>query len=464
MPSTRGPHGRIAATLLAALTLAACASPTGSPTPSASASSSASGSVAVPSSLLESSAPPTASPTPVPTATPTPTRVPTPVPTPRITPTAAPTATPIPAGTGPDQLKAQLVVAGLTDPVGVTNAGDGSNRLFVLQRGGQVRTINPDGTLGGTFVNMSGAARFVSGGEQGLLGLAFHPSFAANGRLFIDYTRGDGSGAWEDVVAELTSADRSTASPASERILLVVPDPYTNHNGGQLAFGPDGYLYIAMGDGGSGGDPLGNGQNTGALLGKILRIDVNGTHAAGKEYAIPNSNPYAPGGVSPGGGLPEIWAYGLRNPWRFSFDRANGDLYIGDVGQNAWEEVDRQAGGSRGGQNYGWNAFEGTHCFKNCAGVTYFPPIAEYSHSSGCSVTGGYVYRGAAQAALKGFYVFSDYCSGTLWTVPAGGGTKTMKVVASTGLNISSFGESQAGELYLVDIGGGGLYKVVIGP
>jgi glucose/arabinose dehydrogenase len=381
------------------------------------------------------------------------------VPTPVRTPTPAPTATPG-QGTGPASLATVLVTAGLSNPVGVTNAGDGSGRLFVVQRSGQIRVINPDGTLrSAPFVDMSGAARFVSGGEQGLLGLALHPNFAANGRVFIDYTRGDGSGHWEDVVSELTSADRSTASPASERILLVVPDPYTNHNGGQLAFGPNGYLYIAMGDGGSGGDPQGNGQNKQALLGKILRIDVNAAHAAGKEYAIPASNPYAAGGA----GLPEIWAYGFRNPWRFSFDRANGDLYIGDVGQDTWEEVDRQPAGSHGGENYGWDAFEGRHCFENCSGVTYIPPIAEYNHSEGCSVTGGYVYRGASQAALKGFYVFADYCAGTIWTVPAGAGNKTPKVVDASGFNISSFGESESGELYLVDLSGGGLYKVVIG-
>jgi len=387
---------------LAALVMAGCSTPTGSPSAATSASASPPESVSPTASPTSS---PTATPTATPTASPSATPSPTPVPTPRITPTPSPVATPIPPNTGPDHLAAQLVVAGLVDPIGVTNAGDGSGRLFVVQRSGQVRVINPDGTLrAAPFVDMSGAARFVSGGEQGLLGLAFHPSFAANGRLFVDYTRGDGSGAWEEVVSELTaSGDRSSANPASERILLVVADPFSNHNGGQLAFGPDGYLYIAMGDGGSGGDPYGNGQNQQALLGKILRIDVNGAHAAGKEYAIPNSNPYAPGGVSPGVGLPEIWAYGLRNPWRFSFDRANGDLYIGDVGQNAWEEIDRQAAGSRGGQNYGWNAFEGTHCYQSCAGVSYIPPIAEYSHSSGCSVTGGYVYRGTAQAALKGF-------------------------------------------------------------
>lgn len=453
MPVARSVPRSFSVLALAALLAAGCSSPTGSPSAATSASA----------SPTESPSP-TAFPTAAPTASPPSTPSPTPVPTPRITP-KPPFATPKPATTGPDHLAAKLVAAGLVDPVGVTNAGDGSGRLFVIQRAGQVRVVNSDGTLrGAPFVDISGAARFVSGGEQGLLGLAFHPSFAANGRLFVDYTRSDGGTHWEEVVSELTaSPDHSTASAASERILLVVADPFVNHNGGQLAFGPEGYLYMAMGDGGSGGDPFGNGQNRQVLLGKILRIDVNGAHAAGKEYAIPNSNPYAPGGIAPGAGLPEIWAYGLRNPWRFSFDRANGDLYIGDVGQNTWEEIDRQAAGSRGGQNYGWNAFEGRHCFMNCAGVSYIPPIAEYSHSNGCSVTGGYVYRGTAQPALKGFYIFSDYCSGTLWTFPAGAGNKTAKAVANTGLNITSFGESEGGEVYLVDITSGGLYKVVIG-
>ncbi len=362
-------------------------------------------------------------------------------------------------GTGPDHLAAQLIIAGLVDPIGLTNAGDGSDRLFVVQRRGQVRVINPNGTLrSAPFVDISN--RVLAGGEQGLLGLAFHPSFATNGRVFVDYTRsGDGA----TVISELTaSADRSSASPASERILLTISQPYSNHNGGQIAFGPDGYLYVGMGDGGSGGDPQGNGQNRQALLGKLLRINVNGTPAPGKAYAIPNTNPYAPGGVSPGAGLPEIWAYGLRNPWRFSFDRDNGDLYVGDVGQNAWEEIDRQPANSRGGENYGWSAFEGRHCYTSCSGVTYIPPIAEYSHGVGCSVTGGYVYRGSQQLALKGFYVFGDYCSGIIYTVPAGAGNKTPKAVADTGLSISSFGEGEDGELYVVDVSGGGLYRIVV--
>jgi glucose/arabinose dehydrogenase len=345
-------------------------------------------------------------------------------------------------------------------PDGVTSAGDGSGRLFVVQQSGQIRVVDPNGVLrAAPFVDL--APRIVVGGEQGLLGLAFHPNFAANGRLFVDYTRaGDGA----EVISELTaSADRGSANPASERVLLTVADPYINHNGGQLAFGPDGYLYIGMGDGGGGGDPLGNGQSRKTLLGKILRIDVNGPHASGKQYAIPNTNPYAAGGTSPGAGLPEIWAYGLRNPWRFSFDRGTGDLYIGDVGQNAWEEIDRQPAGF-GGQNYGWNAFEGSHCYSAaCSGVVAVSPITEYSHSDGCSVTGGYVYRGTRQPSLKGIYVFGDYCAGTIFTVPAGGGIHPPKPVAHTGKLISSFGEGEDGEIYMVDLGGGGLYRVVVG-
>ena len=455
MPSLRDPVRRFAATTAAALILVGCTSPTGSPSPSSSSSATASPSAsAVPS--VES---PTAIPTASPTAIPSPTPSPKPVPTKTIAPTPRPTATPKPSGGDPTKLAVQLITAGLSDPTGVTNARDGSDRLFVTQRGGKVRVIAANGTLSATsFVDLSD--RVLSGGEQGLLGLAFHPSFAADGRLFVDYTRTpDGA----TVISELTaSAGHASASPASEKILLVISQPFSNHNGGQLAFGPDGYLYIGMGDGGSGGDPQGNGQNKGVLLGKILRIDVNGTPASGKAYGIPTSNPYAAGGVSPGAGLPEIWAYGLRNPWRFSFDRGTGDLYIGDVGQNAWEEVDRQPAGSQGGQNYGWNAFEGTHCYSACSGVSYTPPITEYSHAIGCSVSGGFVYRGSGQPSLKGFYVFADYCAGTLFTVPAGAGSKTPKPVADTGLSISSFGESESGELYLVDIGGGGLYRVVV--
>jgi glucose/arabinose dehydrogenase len=354
----------------------------------------------------------------------------------------------------------EQIASGLSDPIGVTNAGDGSGRLFVNERGGRIRVVNPDGSLSETdFVDLSN--RLVAGGERGLLGVAFHPQFASNGRLFVHYSRkGDGA----TVISELTaSADHGSAIAASERVIFTLSQPFANHNGGEIAFGPDGYLYIGLGDGGSGGDPFGNGQNRQALLGKILRIDVDGPPAPGKEYAIPEDNPYAPGGVEPGAGLPEIWAYGLRNPWRFSFDRETGDLYIGDVGQNAWEEIDRQPAGSRGGENYGWNLFEGSHCSADCNSINAVLPIAEYSHGDGrCSVTGGYVYRGTRQPALTGTYLFSDYCSGTIWTLSAGGGL-TPEALAASGLQVSSFGEGEDGEIYLVDLGGGGLYRALAG-
>ena len=354
-------------------------------------------------------------------------------------------------------VRLEPVASGMSDPIGITNAGDGSDRLFVNERGGRIRVVDADGALRGTeLVDLSD--RIQAGGERGLLGLTFHPDFAANGRLFVHYSRrGDGA----TVISELTaSADRSSADPDSERILFTHDQPFSNHNGGQIAFGPDGYLYIGLGDGGSGGDPFGNGQNQQVLLGKILRIDVDGSPAQGKQYAIPEANPYAAGGIQPGAGLREIWAYGLRNPWRFSFDRDTGDLYIGDVGQGSWEEIDRQSGDSAGGENYGWNFFEGSHCFSYCDTITAVAPVAEYSHDDGCSVTGGYVYRGSRQPSMVGSYLFSDYCSGTIWTLAADGGLTPLPL-AESGLNVASFGEGEDGEIYLVDIAGGGLYRVV---
>ena len=353
-------------------------------------------------------------------------------------------------------IQLEPVAAGLDDPIGITNAGDGSGRIFVNERGGRIRVVNADGTLRDrAFVDLSD--RIEAGGERGLLGVAFHPNFAANGRVFVHYSHvGDGA----TVISELTaSADRSSADPASERIIFTLDQPFANHNGGEIAFGPDGYLYIGLGDGGSGGDPFGNAQNRQVLLGKILRIDVNLAHAPGKQYAIPDTNPYAPGGISAGEGLPEIWAYGLRNPWRFGFDRGTGDLYIGDVGQNAWEEVDLQPAGSRGTENYGWDIYEATHCSSACSSITPVAPIAEYGHGAGCSVTGGYVYRGRRQPSMIGTYLFSDYCSGTIWTPVAG--SITPQSLAETGLSVSSFGEGEDGEIYLVDLSGGGLYRVL---
>jgi glucose/arabinose dehydrogenase len=374
-------------------------------------------------------------------------------------PSASADASPSPSVGTLTGVRIEPVTTGLIDPIGITHAGDGSGRLFVNERGGRIRVVNPDGTLRATdFVDISD--RLVAGGERGLLGLAFHPSFAANGRLFVHYSRREDGGT---VISELTaSADRSTADPGSERIIFFHEQPFSNHNGGQIAFGPDGYLYIGLGDGGSGGDPFGNGQNLDVLLAKILRIDVDGSPAPGKQYAIPDSNPYAAGGLSPGAGQPEIWAYGLRNPWRFSFDRATGDLYIGDVGQGAWEEIDRQPADSQGGENYGWNLLEGTDCAGDCSGIAAVDPVAEYPHTpeGGCSVTGGYVYRGTRQPAMAGAYLFGDYCTGTIWTLAADGGL-TPQPLADSGLSVSSFGEGEDGEIYLVDLGGGGLYRVV---
>jgi len=361
------------------------------------------------------------------------------------------TATPPGKPGDPDHLRLEPFARGLDRPINVTNAGDGSGRLFVNEQDGVIRVIGPDGALRAEpFLDIRRLV--LSGGERGLLGLAFHPGFPGQARIFVDYTRvPDGA----TVMAEFrATADR--ADPASQRVLLLIPQPFANHNGGQLAFGPDGFLYIGMGDGGSGGDPFGNGQNTRALLGKILRIDVDGTQASGKAYAIPHDNPFAAGGIRPGGGAPEVWSYGLRNPWRFSFDAANGNLYIGDVGQSSWEEIDRQPGDSRGGENYGWNVMEGDHCYRTgCDPRPYVKPIAEYGHDQGCAVIGGYVYRGTRQPMLRGVYVFSDNCSGILFTLQVEAGRVAPKVVLDSGESISSFGVGEDGEIYAADLGGG---------
>ncbi|MGH2455627.1 MAG: PQQ-dependent sugar dehydrogenase [Candidatus Limnocylindria bacterium] len=381
------------------------------------------------------------------------------VPTAEPSPSATrPSSTFPPLESGPDRLRLELVADGLSGPVGITHALDGSGRLYVNQRGGAIRVIEPGGELRAEpFVDLS--QRILAGGERGLLGLAFHPDYARNRRLFVHYSRaGDGA----TVISELAAgADGRTADPDSERVLLSVAQPFANHNGGEIAFGPDGYLYIGLGDGGSGGDPLRNGQNRDVLLGKILRIDVDGT-GGGRRYLIPPDNPFAPGGAQAGSGAPEVWAYGLRNPWRFSFDPEWGDIYIGDVGQGSWEEIDRQPGDSRGGENYGWNVMEGRHCFRSgCDQTGYVKPIAEYSHDFGCSVTGGHVYRGAAQPELAGVYVFADYCSGFVFTLQVDAGTITPKVVLESGLRVSAFGTDQDGEIYLADLAGGGIYRVL---
>ncbi|MFL5643005.1 MAG: PQQ-dependent sugar dehydrogenase [Chloroflexota bacterium] len=351
------------------------------------------------------------------------------------------------------------VASGLASPTQITNAHDGTNRLFVVEQRGTIRVIQNGVLQPGYFLDIR--SKVEDGGERGLLGLAFHPQFASNHYLYVFYTRNGG-----DVVvsrfktnAARTDAVESTAHP----LLLIEHSAQSNHNGGALAFSPvDHYLYVGVGDGGGSGDAHNNAQRKSTLLGKVLRINVNGTgHGPFDHYSVPKSNPFY--GSKPG--LEAIWAYGLRNPWRISFDRGTGKLFIADVGQGRYEEVDRERVGIAGGRNYGWNAMEGMHCYTSSkcplAGDTL--PNAEYSHDGGnCSITGGYVYRGPTQTALRGLYVFADWCSGRIWTIPFDGPAvnqpETLR--ADTDLNITSFGEAENGELYAVT-GAGGVYRVL---
>jgi len=341
------------------------------------------------------------------------------------------------------------VATGFVAPTQVTSARDGSNRLFVVERRGVIKAIADNGAgARSTFLDIRGLVD-DSAGERGLLGLAFHPNFATNHTLFVYYTRNGG----DIVLARYRTNDAGTVVINSTgRLLLVIEhSARSNHNGGALAFGPDdGYLYIGTGDGGGAGDPANNAQNRNSLLGKILRIDVDGTgNGPYGRYRDPSTNPFV--GATPGKG--EIWAYGLRNPWRISFDRGSRRLFIADVGQNRYEEVDRQNRFARGGRNYGWDRMEGKHCFSNCPPTIGTLPIVEYSHAGGnCSITGGFVYRGATQTNLIGQYVFADFCSGRIWTVPWDGVTRTQR--RDTSRMITSFGESDDGELYLVTIDG----------
>jgi glucose/arabinose dehydrogenase len=345
----------------------------------------------------------------------------------------------------------RIVASGLERPVQVTHAGDGSARLFVVEQPGRIRVIKAGVLLPAPFLDVSQLV--VLGGEQGLLGLAFHPQYSANGYFYVNYTRaGDGA----TVVARysVSASDPDLADPESALTILIVDQPAANHNGGQIAFGPhDGYLYVGMGDGGGVGDPADNGQNIDTLLGALLRLDVD----TAEPYAIPAGNPFAGGP-----GADEIWAFGLRNPWRFSFDRVTGDLYIGDVGQSQWEEIDYQAAGAPGGVNFGWSCREGAHDYDftgDCLTATLTDPIAEYGRAEGQAVSGGFVYRGSAYPALQGRYFYADYVQGKIWSlVKTGSDPDTWslpELELDTSLNISSFGEDEAGELYVVDLAGG---------
>jgi glucose/arabinose dehydrogenase len=348
------------------------------------------------------------------------------------------------------------VATGFVDPLGLVAANDNSNRLFVLEQRGTIRIIQNGSALSTPFLDIQ--SKVESGGELGLLGMAFHPQFSQNRLFYLNYTRLS-NGQLESVIAEYaaTAVDPNRADPNSETILLVLnQEPDNNHKGGQLAFGPDGFLYIAFGDGGGAGDIPNNAQNTQELLGKILRIDVNGTNGPNGQYGIPADNPFASGT----GGRPEIWALGLRNPWRFSFDTDGGRLFAGDVGQNNFEEVDII---TRGG-NYGWRIMEGNHCFNPASGCNQnglILPITEYSHSEGSAVIGGFVYRGSAIPQLRGSYVFSDLSGGAIWRLQESqSGTWSRTTLNSNGRTISSFGQDQAGELYVVDYDNGVVLRI----
>ncbi len=328
-------------------------------------------------------------------------------------------------------------------PVLTTHSND--SRIFVVEKTGKIFSLNNNNTEKVLFLD---AAPLIttSGNEQGLLSIAFHPNFVENGNLFLFYTAKNG----DNTLARLTVAPPSAKQVDLQtlEVLIAQEDPASNHNGGMLSFGKDGYLYLGIGDGGRGGDPWNNAQNLETLLGKIIRINVN--HASG--YTIPEDNPF----IGKDKILPEIWAYGLRNPWRHSFDRETGDLWIADVGQNKWEEIHWQSSESLGGENYGWRLMEGNHCFlpkKDCDSDELVKPVAEYSHKHGCSITGGYVYRGKAIKDLYGKYIFGDFCSGTIWSIDKENNFE-MHELMQTDLNISSFGEDESGELYVLDYRG----------
>jgi glucose/arabinose dehydrogenase len=354
---------------------------------------------------------------------------------------------PLPAG--PVSVALLQVTSGLSTPLYVTAPPGDTARIFIVEKTGAIRIVKNGSLLPAPFLDIG--SQVSGGGEQGLLGLAFDPAYVTNGRFVVHYT--DAAGNTRVSTFTRSSGDPDLADPGSEQIILTAEQPFPNHNGGQLLFGPDGNLYLGLGDGGAEGDPQGRGQDLTDLLGSILRLDIRTT----SPYAIPADNPFA-GRLD---ARPEIWSYGLRNPWRFSFDRATGDLYIGDVGQNAWEEVDVSPASDGAGKatNFGWNIMEGKHCYAkaSCDQTGLTLPVLEYGHGPGCSITGGYVYRGAAIPALQGYYFYGDYCGGWVRSFRYQGGEAVDEfqwpTLAPGGL-ITSFGEDAAGELYITSADG----------
>lgn len=370
--------------------------------------------------IITSSTPAESQPEPVSTTTPLPTEAP----------PAIPTKFP-----NTSDYEWKVIASGLNRPVDIQPANDGTGRLFIIEKYGVIRIFENGQLLNEPFLSISDRVD-DSGNEMGLLGLAFDPNYQENGYFYVNYT-GDGG---NTRISRFQASD-NYSDPNSEVVLLVIDQPFQNHNGGALAFGPDGYLYAGLGDGGLAGDPYKNGQNTQTLLGKILRIDVEN----GNPYSIPSDNPFGN----------EVWAYGLRNPWRISFDKLTGDLWIGDVGQGEWEEVDHLPAGTPGGTNFGWSIMEGNHGYDGDPQPGLLLPVTEYSHSSGdgCSITGGYVYRGA-MPAWNGIYLYGDYCSGNIWgVIPSVDGWQTQRLFEA-GVTITTFGQDESGEIYLASDNG----------
>ena len=345
------------------------------------------------------------------------------------------------------------LVSGISEPTHITDAGDGSQRLFLVEQQGTIRVFENGTLLDTPFLDIRD--RVLSGGERGLLSVTFPPNFPTTQHFYVYYTDRDG----DVVISRFSVTDNPDIADSNSETLVIGYDHSTfeNHNGGQLAFGPDGYLYMGTGDGGGAGDPLGNGQNPVVLLGKMLRIDVE---SGANPYAIPPDNPFV--GVE--GHRPEIWALGMRNPWRFSFDSQTGDLYIADVGQDRYEEVDFQPASSTGGENYGWNIMEGLHCFNpmdGCDQTGLTLPVAEYDHSDGdCAIMGGFVYRGLSYPGMQGIYFYGDWCSGRIWGLKFQDGTWQTSLLLESGLSITTFGKDEVGNLLVADQRAGDIYVV----